>query len=48
MRKFGNPLKTQINPHIWFWSEEVVEHFWVPEKILRLHLIEKKVPWGGI
>jgi hypothetical protein len=44
----GNSIISQIKPDLWFWSEEVDDHFPVPEKMLRLHLIEVKVPWGGI
>jgi hypothetical protein len=44
----GNAIKPQIDPDIWFWPEEIDEHILEPEKMLRLHLIEVKIPWGGI
>jgi hypothetical protein len=35
-------------PDLWFWSDEVDEHFLVPEKMLRLHLFEVKIQWDEI
>jgi hypothetical protein len=41
-------IKSQIRPDIWFWKEEADIKGFIPEKVLRLHLIEVKVPWGGV
>jgi hypothetical protein len=41
-------IKSQIRPDIWFWNEEADQKGLIPEKVLRLHFIEVKVPWGGV
>jgi hypothetical protein len=46
--KNGKTIKYQIRPDIWFWNEEADIKGLIPEKVLRLHLIEIKVPWGGM
>jgi hypothetical protein len=44
----GKAIKSQIRPDIWFWDQEADIKGLIPEKVLRLHLIEVKVPWGGV
>jgi hypothetical protein len=46
--KNGKAIKSQIRPGIWFWNEEVDQKGLIPEKVLRLHLIEVKVPWRAV
>jgi hypothetical protein len=43
--KNGKAIKSQIRPDIWFWNQEADQKGLFPEKVLRLLLIEVKVPW---
>jgi hypothetical protein len=44
----GKEIKSQIRTDIWFWNEVTDIKGLIPEKVLRLHLIEVKVPSGGV
>jgi hypothetical protein len=48
LTKNGKAIKSQIRPDIWFWNEDADQKWLIPEKVLRLHLIEIKGPWGAI
>jgi hypothetical protein len=46
--KNDREVKSQIRPDIWFWCEHDNTINRITDSTLTLHLVEVKVPWGGI
>jgi hypothetical protein len=48
LTKNDREVKSQIRPDIWFWCEHENTINLQTDATLKLHLVEVKVPWGGI
>jgi hypothetical protein len=48
LTKNKREVKSQIRPDIWFWSEHDNTKNLQTDATFKLHLVEVKVPWGGI
>jgi hypothetical protein len=48
LTKNDREVKSQVRAYIGFWSEHLYTKNQQPNPTLKLHLVEVKIPWGGI